>query len=356
MEHKERILYLDVLRVIAIFAVIIFHIAGLPFKGIKDPNFWEMTNMWFCGVPVFVMISGALFLNPSREVTIHKLYTKNIFRLISILLFWSVIYACVNLITEPGQNTITFFRSIVAGHFHLWFLYMLLGLYMIVPVLRPICKDLKLTRYFLVLFIIFSCLFPTIAQILSGLKLVMPHNMLIPYLINGINSTLYFKMHLHFTLGYITCFVLGYYMSRAELSSKQRKVIYVLGILGVLLPIFFVESITRISKVPFDFYSGPEKNVFVLFATLAVFVFVKYNAHRLSGQFKKIFTYLASSVLGIYLTHIFVQICLIKFFNLLNISFNPLFAIPLIALIIFIISLIITEIIKKIPILNKYTI
>ena len=360
MEQQERIAYLDVLRVISIFAVIILHVAGLNFKTITNPYNWEITNIWFglfrWGVPVFVMISGVLFLNPAREIPLRKLYTKYIFHLACVLVSWSVIYAFVSLITEPGQNAITVLRSIIAGPFHLWFLYMILGLYILVPLLRPICKDPKLMRYFLILCFVFSCLFPTLTQVLRGVKLAMPHSVIIPYLIDGINSTLYSKIHFHFTLEYVTYFVLGDYVSQVDLTPKQRNIIYILGIMGLLFPICFVSSITHKTGIPFDFYTSSEMNIFVLFATLAVFVFIKYNAVRLSDKLKKIFTYLAKYVLGIYLVHVLVLTCLIKCFNLLSVTLSPLFAIALIALLIFTLSLIIANIIKKIPILNKYII
>lgn len=360
MEQQERITYLDVLRVIAIFAVIILHIASLNFKTITNPYDWEITNIWFglfrWGVPVFVMISGVLFLNPAREITLRKLYTKYIFHLVCVLLSWSVIYAFISLITDSAQNAITVLRSIIAGPFHLWFLYMILGLYMLVPILRLICKDPKLMRYFLILCFVFSCLFSTATQVLRGIELAIPNSAIIPYLIDGINSTLYSKMHFHFTLEYVTYFVLGYYISQVDLTPKQRNIIYVLGILGLFFPICFVRGITHITGIPFDFYTSSEMNIFVLFAALAVFVFIKYNAEYISNKLKKIFTYLAKCVLGIYLVHILVQNCLIKYLDLLSVNLSPLFAIPLTALLIFIVALIITNIIKKIPILNKYII
>ena len=79
---KTHIAYFDVLRVIAILAVIVLHVAVKPFGNTDVFSFtWEMANMWEglvrWGVPVFVMISGALFLDPTREISFHKLYSKN---------------------------------------------------------------------------------------------------------------------------------------------------------------------------------------------------------------------------------------------------------------------------------------
>ncbi len=58
-----------------------------------------------------------------------------------------------------------FCNSFINGHYHMWFLFMIVGLYLIVPfLLRPIVRDEKLLRYFLLLTLIFTFLLPQIAS------------------------------------------------------------------------------------------------------------------------------------------------------------------------------------------------
>ena len=52
----------------------------------------------------------------------------------------------------------------------MWFLFMIVGLYLIVPFLRPIVRDEKLLRYFLLLTLIFTFLLPQIASAVSLLS------------------------------------------------------------------------------------------------------------------------------------------------------------------------------------------
>ena len=96
-EHsQERTIYFDYLRVFATFSVIILHIASSNWSLIDVNGFdWFVFNFidsivrW--GVPVFVMISGALFLD--RDIPIRKIYSKYVFRMIVSYIVWSIIYA-----------------------------------------------------------------------------------------------------------------------------------------------------------------------------------------------------------------------------------------------------------------------
>ncbi|NLV90708.1 MAG: acyltransferase family protein, partial [Tenericutes bacterium] len=63
----KRKLYMDVIRIVAIFAVVLLHVAADNFYVFKYTSFeWQVLNVYdslvrFC-VPLFFMISGVLFL------------------------------------------------------------------------------------------------------------------------------------------------------------------------------------------------------------------------------------------------------------------------------------------------------
>ena len=93
---EQRIVYFDYLRIIAIFAVVVLHFAAQNWDNIDVSSFeWQVFNLYDAvaawGVPVFVMISGALFLG--KELTLKKLYGKYILRIVTAFFFWSVLYA-----------------------------------------------------------------------------------------------------------------------------------------------------------------------------------------------------------------------------------------------------------------------
>lgn len=75
---NERIVYLDVLRTVATLAVILLHLSATGYKAAPQGSAaqvicWCYNFLSRFAVPVFVMISGAIFLNPNRAVTLEKL-------------------------------------------------------------------------------------------------------------------------------------------------------------------------------------------------------------------------------------------------------------------------------------------
>ena len=78
MTKSNRIVYLDVLRVIACFSVIMVHSCAQYFvKDIGSFNFWVgniFDGLARIGVPLFIMISGALMLDKNYQ---FSTYNKN---------------------------------------------------------------------------------------------------------------------------------------------------------------------------------------------------------------------------------------------------------------------------------------
>ena len=75
----QRTIYFDYLRVLATFAVMILHISAQNWGACDVQSFdWQVFNFFDSivrwSVPIFVMISGALFLN--RDIPLKKIYTS----------------------------------------------------------------------------------------------------------------------------------------------------------------------------------------------------------------------------------------------------------------------------------------
>ncbi len=88
--EKTRIFYFDFLRIFAAFAVVLAHTASIRY-GMHYSNL-----VYYCifkwAVPVFVMISGALFLEPAKNITINNILRKYIFRVAIVFIVWSLFY------------------------------------------------------------------------------------------------------------------------------------------------------------------------------------------------------------------------------------------------------------------------
>ena len=135
MNSTKRVLAFDYLRILACFGVILLHASAkflyiLPVTSGK----WLIANAvniaTRISVPLFVMISGALFLDPSKKLSTKELWLKHIIRMAIIYLIWMTAYALSHFIQiSPSERNIKdLLKSILSGRYHLWFLPMLMGI------------------------------------------------------------------------------------------------------------------------------------------------------------------------------------------------------------------------------------
>lgn len=66
--------------------------------------------------------------------------------MIIFFIFWLIVYATIYqmvfpLIENKQIDILEVFISLIKGHFHLWFIYIIIGLYLILPLLRLWVKD-----------------------------------------------------------------------------------------------------------------------------------------------------------------------------------------------------------------------
>jgi surface polysaccharide O-acyltransferase-like enzyme len=175
---QHQIVGFNYLRVVACIAIIVLHATyacGYQFQN--KISFFEysatsaVTNCMMWAVPCFVMITGALLLDPSREVSIKKLYKKYLLRVFRALVVFVLIYRFFDMIISPegitGRGILQGIEQIFTGTSWkpLWYLYMLIGLYLLLPIYRKIvqaCSELEL-KYFLGIYFIFLSIFPVLS-------------------------------------------------------------------------------------------------------------------------------------------------------------------------------------------------
>ena len=145
---------LDIARMVATLTVVMIHCSATFVANYKQytsefifGNLFDSISR--IGVPLFLMISGSLFLDEHREVTLKGIFIKNIKSIAIITIIWAIIYSSVYnvifpLLTSETINAKGFLNGIVKGHNHMWYLYMIIGLYMITPFLKKfVCKENK---------------------------------------------------------------------------------------------------------------------------------------------------------------------------------------------------------------------
>ena len=147
---KERIAFLDVMRVIACFMVIMIH--SCEFFFIDDNNigiqnmrdgFWVsvIDSAFRCSVPLFVMISSFLLVPVKTDTRVF--FHRRLLRVVVPFTLWSIFYATLPYLW--GDMTATGVMESIshlaynfnASSGHMWFVYMLIGLYLFMPIISP---------------------------------------------------------------------------------------------------------------------------------------------------------------------------------------------------------------------------
>ncbi|HHV99138.1 MAG TPA: acyltransferase [Clostridiaceae bacterium] len=112
----ERNHAIDILKVIAIIGVLIIHSCSGGYSyGVGTFN-WVSAVFWGsltrASVPIFLMCSGALLLNPQKELPVRKLYFKNLLRILVALFFWAMAYKVFGLVITHTLTTQNLLQSI----------------------------------------------------------------------------------------------------------------------------------------------------------------------------------------------------------------------------------------------------
>lgn len=342
--------YLDYLRILATLATISIHVGSQNWRKVDVNSFqWNMFNIYICltkwAVPMFVMISGALFLNNQKPLTQKKLYGKYILRIVLAYVFWAFVYTW--LYTDRSLGSLI--KGVIEGYYHLWFLPMLIGLYMIVPFLRKITESMVLVRQFLCLALaaqVFSGQFITMLKLASNEKLAA---------LGASWGTLWGDAAFHFTLGYVGYFVAGYYFSKVEIGKHVRRILYFLGVAGAVWTMLMTRVISLEAQKAVNTYY----NVFfvnIMVTVLALFVFGRYELSRIrlsSGQ-KRALQKLSKYSFGAYLVHMLVLNGLRDYLHITSVSLPPLVSVPVIVGIVFAGSMAISAVLNHIPLVKKY--
>lgn len=160
--------FLDVLRVLATCAVVLMHVL----TGATDvtdasivPEYRSlllsvMDLVTWC-VPIFLMISGYLFLNPERTLTYPIMIKKYCRRIALAILLFGVPYAASELVVAERSFRIMMIpealKMTLTGHTwsHMWYLYLILFLYLITPLLKKVLRVLPVWSVVAVMAFIF---------------------------------------------------------------------------------------------------------------------------------------------------------------------------------------------------------
>jgi surface polysaccharide O-acyltransferase-like enzyme len=334
-------LWVDHARILAALAVIFLHLASDVAESIwgSDTLYWWIANVYnslvrWC-VPVFVMISGLLLLDPNKSESLTDFYKKRVSRIMLPLIFWTLFFSAWTFVRGmiKGQEISLFHlvRNALLGwpYNHMWYLYMVIGLYLFTPFFR---KIVKFSSYNELLFLCVA--------------------LFIVSMINQAVNEMFSRRILLFIdwfLIYLPYFFAGHIINETK-RDPPNWILYSCFLLSVILTSVGSHSLLRIRETYQEPYFYGYLSVTVVPMSISVMFILKKLSRPFIGA--KLSRTLALSSLGIYLVHPLS----LEAFNFLGISarsFHPAFSVPIVAALGFAVSFVAVQVISRIPYLKR---
>ena len=172
-------LHYEVLRIIAFICVLFNHTAGYGFDLFTVSESTPvrvlsifLDNISKTGVPVFLMVSGALLI-PKKE-GVRNLLVKRVFKMALVLLLVSALYYVRFCIKNPeyGVNLKYFIQVIYVQPFvtPLWFMYIYLAFLLMLPFLRKMALNMteREWEFLMLLSLVFCFVTPALTSYMGG--------------------------------------------------------------------------------------------------------------------------------------------------------------------------------------------
>lgn len=296
----------DVLRCVSCFMVCALHSSWLTMPqwyAVVQPG----TVDWISGAAyrilfgsptvLFVMVSGIFFLSPERRVTAGKVWKKNVLKMSCAYMFWCLVYALYRIYMMDPRPELTgkfLFQQWLVEPEHLWYIPMIVGLYILVPILRPITasRNTDMFRYMIMIFI---------GALILNTIYTWPE---FPYGDFCI-FTMLEKTPMELLCQYIFWMLFGWIAYTYRPGKKFRYFIYALGIAAAIIG--FLISLHNFTYAG-DFKAATVTRKFTIVTfckntALFYFIVTTLREHEFTERGKKILGKLSSCTLMIYLIH-----------------------------------------------------
>ncbi len=343
---SARIAWPEYLTIASMFTVVWVHVTAGVIKNAPDSYVWWASNIaesvarW--PVPIFVMLSGYFLLDPAKNYTIGSFYRKRVARVLIPIIFWSVFYIAFSLYQRylAGQpvGLKHVIGPVVLGlpYYHLWYLYMLAGLYLFTPFLRKIISSsIKQELVFLCMVIFVFAMLVDAANFFY-----------FRFYDTETNGSLFVT----WSFSYLGYFLAGYLLGKVVDIKIGLSGLVCLLLLSMAATAIGIYMLTERYSYTVGCYFGSNLGPNVVITSLAVFLIAK----RLSSKVvkAKFISNVSLSMLGVYVMHPFFIVCL-GALGFKAINFNPVIGIPLVTVCVFLICLVLSEVIKRIPFVNR---
>ena len=336
MDINKRIKYIDMLKFLAIFAVIFLHAYKINTHIIiMHHNFYNLRAFTDFGVPLFLMVTGALALN--KNIDLDTFLKKKFTRIMLPLIFYLIVSFFIGLFT----NFLTFY----------WYSWMILGAYLAIPLVNKIIQNssMKELEYFVGL-IIFTSIFYCCSKFLN----------------------FKFAFDLNYFINPISYIVLGYYIFKKDFTKylSANKMILLSTIAFFIISVIKMKVGLLNSIYPhYHLFSGIDLGIIAMLQAACVFLIVRYVYDEHADKFrafrnflqkntlKKFFLSVSRSTYGIFFVHVIIfRAYIYPVWGLMGFKGISSFLLIFVSVFIsFILSWIITYILGRIPYIKYFS-
>ena len=341
-EMKEHKSYFDLLRLGAAYCVVLMHTAynGLNFD-VSLRTGWvglaAISSFTFCAVPLFFMISGSLMLDGRADV--DSLLKKRVPHVLVPLLFWSLMHIFWSAHTGGNWSLSFIWQEMTEAlqkpvNVSFWFLYTLIGLYLISPFLMMALERCDKKQHMLILGLVVVLKLRTLARILWP-------GFYVSYLAFDVLDSL------DFFGGHLCCYILGWYLGKTEKKLPGGVLLLAAALTFAAILYGTVSRSLPSGAYIQDFQS--QSSFFEILLAACLFLLAKNTAFNPGGRLAAVLEKLAPYSFCVYLSH--ALILRIYSFNhgSMPLSFT---AIVILATAVYIIGILLGQLLSCIPLLR----
>jgi surface polysaccharide O-acyltransferase-like enzyme len=344
------------LRVCATVAVVLLHTADGAWADLPVGSFdWQVTNVaevatrW--AVPIFVMVSGMFLLArplPDDFTQEWAGVRKRAGRILAALIAWGLLYNLLDIaLGIPGSTPAEVGDELLGlparfllqpAWYHLWFLYMIIGLYLITPILARFVAGAsrRVLEYALLL-----CLSGTVVRLVDHFLTLGA---------GGVERTLFFP--LDEVTGYAGYFLAGHYFSRYDLSRGARRLLHGAALVSAVAILAGATVLSQSFGHDGMLYAPLSPGIAVISASVFVAFKDGLSGRVPSPRWDRRWGRLSELSFGVYLVHALVLTAL-SLIGFSATAFLPLLAVPLVALVTVVVSYAVAALLAHLPVARK---
>lgn len=311
MAGSKRIIRLDIARTFAILCVVLCHCCDMTYYyndtiklselGMASQIFMIGTQtIGRLGVPIFLMISGALLFKKiiNNEGDILRFYKNNLLPLLIVNEVWVILYELFNVFVLKQTFVIDdFIKELLllknSTMSNMWYMPMILGVYIGVPFVAVIVKKFSFRAVAPVMgaIFIFSYIVPMLNVIskIYNLNQTFGSDTYIPYM--GATYGLYM--------------LIGYYIYNNRHVRLKNGVLVLISLCSYAITLYV--QLYSLGSSSYYFYKVWYDFPFLLICSSCIFaLFCRIDDNRICVKLSNVFTYISRISMGIFFVHVLI--------------------------------------------------